>query len=190
MENKTDMPMPDSEAMKGLSDDELAEYGRQYSAQVEDYVRRQVAESMVPLIEDMGKRERESEDRAALLEMRENEEYSDFSDKLEAVNSLISGMPALSSLDPKERYTAAYLMVKGAEALAAAKAAPAKREPAEIAEEIWEDPEVMRLLSERRARETETELPVFSRGGGAAAVPSSPKTLADASAQARKHFKI
>ena len=192
MEVKNEMPTLDGEAMKDLSEEELAEYGRAYTEAVEDYVRRSVAESMVPLIEDMGKRERESEDRAALIEMRENEEYSDFSEKMEAVNNLISGMPALTGMDPKERYTAAYLMVKGAEAIAAAKAAPAKREPADIAEEVWGNAEVMRLLSERKAREADRgDLPVFSRSAaGAATVPSTPKTLADASARARKHFKI
>ena len=146
---------------------------------------------MVPLIEDMGKREREAEDRTALLELRENEDYSDFAEKLDAVNALIDGMPHFASMDAKERYTAAYLMVKGAEAVAAAKAPAVKKEPAEIAEEVWADPEVMRLLSERRAREADHDLPVFSRSaGGAATVPSTPKTLADASARARKYFKI
>lgn len=190
MESKNEMPILDSEAIKGLEGEELAEYGRQYSEAVEDYVRRAVAESMVPLIEDVGKRERDAEEREALSALRENGEYYDFSEKLESVNGLISGMPALASLEPKERYTAAYLMVKGAEALAAKKSAP-KREPRDIADEVWADPEVMRLLSERRAKEAEIDLPVFARSAaGAATVPATPKTLADASAQARKHFKL
>lgn len=190
MESKHEMPTFDPAALRGMSEEQLDEYGRQYTEAVESYVRESVAESLVPVMEDMGRREQEQAERTALLELRENGDYYDFEEKLEEAKTLCEGMPALSSMDAKERYTAAYLMVKGAEALAARKSAPA-RAPKEIADEIWENPEVMRLLAERKAKEAAGDLPVFARSAaGAATVPTAPKTLADASAQARKHFKI
>ena len=190
MDNKREMPVFDPAAIKGMDEGQIDEYGRQYTEAVEGYVRESIAEGLAPVIEDMDRRAREGDERAALLELRESGEYYDFDEKRDAAEKLSEGRPALSAMDAKERYTAAYLMVKGAEALAARKGAPA-RTPEEKAEEAWSDPEVMRLLSERRAKEAATDLPLFpGSASGAVAVQEKPKTLADASARARKHFKL
>ena len=190
MEEKREMPVFDPAAIKEMDEGQIDEYGRRYTEAVEGYVRESIAKGLAPVIEDMDRRTREGERNAALLELRENEEYYDFAEKRDAAEKLIEGMPALAAMDARERYTAAYLMVKGAEALAARKGAT-ERTPEQKAEDAWNDPEVMRLLMERRAKEAVADLPVFpGSSAGAVAVQDKPKTLADASARARKHFKL
>ena len=188
-ENTKEMPTLDHNAIAQMSAEELEAYGKSYTESVEEFVRENLAQGLVPVIEDIEARCKQQEERAALLELKENGDYYDFAEKTAETMAICEGMPQLMSLGAKERYTAAYLMVKGAEALAQHKAAPV-RDPKEIADEVWQNPEVMRLLYDRRAKQADTPLPVFARSAaGTATMPSAPKTLADASASARKRFK-
>lgn len=191
MENKREMPVFDPAAIKEMDEAAIDEYGREYTEAVEGYVRESIAQGLAPIMEDMDRKARESDERAALLSLGENEEYYDFAEKREAALKLLEGMPSLGELEPTERYTAAYLMVKGAEALAAHNEAPAPRKPEEIADEAWGNPEVMRELSRRIAESGAEALPLFpGTAAGQVREQDTPKTLAAASERARKHFRI
>lgn len=188
MEKSNEMPIFDPAAIRQMSESEIDEYGRAYTDAVDAYVRESIAQTLAPVISELEQQSEREGMRAAENDMRENADYYDFCEKQEQVAELCERIPALGAVSPKERLTMAYLMVKGAQAIGEHKNAPT-RDPAQIADEIWENAEVMKLLSERRAREADTQLPVFARSAaGAAAVPKPPATLSDASAQARKHF--
>ncbi len=184
------MPVFDPEGILGMSAEQLDEYGRQYTAAVEKFVREQAVRDLDGLITDIEAREREQEWRDAENELGANADYYDFAEKREQVRRVCDALESAENANPRTRMTMAYLMVKGAQALGEHKN-PAVRTPEEIAEEVWSNSDVMKLLAERRAKQADSELPVFARASaGAASSPQSPKTLADASAQARKYFEI
>ncbi len=190
MEENKNVPIFDPAAIRKMSEEEIDAYGKAYTHAVDAYVRESVAESLAPVIEDLESKEQEQTLREAVSDLKENADYYDFSDQYARVRELCESLPALQGAEPRQGLTMAYLMIKGAEALSAHKNPPV-REAAEIAEEIWANPEVMKLLALRRAEEADEDLPVFARSGtGVMAAEQTPKTLSDASSQARKHFHI
>lgn len=191
MENKVEAPVFDLEKIKTMSDEQLDDYGKTYTQAVAAYVKTTLAQDLAPVIEELEKKEHEQQYRSALIELKENGDYYDFTEKQEQAEALAQTMPGLSEWDAKSALTAAYLLIKGAEAIAAHKA-PQSESAQQLVDRVYENPEALKLLYERRAKEAAgEELPVFARSAGIAAnVKKKPQTLADAREQASKAFKI
>ncbi|MCI8590207.1 MAG: hypothetical protein HFE77_05800 [Clostridiales bacterium] len=190
MEQKIKMPVFDITMIKSMTEEELNRYGKQYTEEVAAYVQKSLADELQPVIEEMEKREREALDRQAVEELKDNKDFYDFTEKLEQVQSLIGSLPILAQMDTKCALTVAYLMIKGAQAISEHKE-PSEENAQTIADRIYENTEVMKLLSERRAKEAAQDLPVFAKTAGIAAnVKKKPKTLADAREEAQKYFKL
>ena len=185
------MPAFDPAKIREMTDEQLDEYGKEYTAAVTDFVKESVAAQLVPVMRELEQKQAEQEFRSAVCEMKENEDYYDFTEKFEQVKALCDSLPSLGSMDARSALTMGYLMVKGAQAVGEHKK-PAVQSAQELADQIYENAEVMKLLNERRAKDAaDAELPVFAKSAsGAAGVKKKPQTLSDARDEARKYFKI
>ena len=162
MENKVEAPVFDLEKIKTMSDEQLDDYGKTYTQAVAAYVKTTLAQDLAPVIEELEKKEHEQQYRSALIELKENGDYYDFTEKQEQAEALAQTMPGLSEWDAKSALTAAYLLIKGAEAIAAHKA-PQSESAQQLVDRVFENPEALKLLYERRAKEAAgEELPVFA----------------------------
>jgi len=190
MEENVQMPVFDIQMIKSMTEEELNHYGKQYTEEVAAYVKKSLAKELQPVMEEMEKKEREALDRQAVEELKANQDFYDFSEKLDQAKSLVRSLPVLAQMDKKCALTAAYLMIKGAQAISEHKE-PVQENAQELADRIYENTEVMKLLNERRAKEAVQDLPVFAKTAGIAAnVKKKPKTLADAREEAQKYFKL
>ena len=144
MKEKVQMPVFDIQTIKSMTEEELNRYGKQYTEEVAAYVKKSLAKELQPVMEEMEKKEREALDRQAVEELKANQDFYDFAEKLEQAQSLVHSVPVLAQMETKCALTVAYLMIKGAQALSEHKE-PAQENAQELADRIYANTEVMKL---------------------------------------------
>jgi len=159
----------------------------------EEYIRHRVAEEVAKAVAPMAERYKAAQE-AALRQavkngMRASAEYDGFAEVENKVEEILSSDGELMRMDPYKAYTYAYLMARG---LKSKEPAP-ERSASDRAAEVLSDPEVMKILEQKRAEDAaalHSTLPKLPASGGVlpATPEKTPKTLSEARALAMKSY--
>lgn len=183
------LEMPRLVLPKYGDEEETARAVDAFNSQMGDYIAAKIAAETAPMKRKYEQAEAEANIAAVKNKMRGDARYADFDNMEKDIDALVMRDPDLAHMNPAKAYTTAYLLARG---LAAEKPAPEKS-ATDIAQEAMSNPEVMRIIAERTAAETQraqADAPKMPGGGQIPATPAkAPKTLAEARAMAFNLFK-
>lgn len=162
----------------------------EYNEKMNDYIAKKIEAETAPMKRKYEQEAAEAARSAVKSKMRGDTRYTEFGAMETDLDALIANDPDLSHMDPSKAYATAYLIARG---LAGEKPAPV-RTATDIADEAYNNADVMRILEQRKAedaRKAQSAVPKIPGGNGAVpATPiSTPKTLKEAGDIVRKLWR-
>lgn len=167
----------------------LADYNKKMSEYNSKLIDREVAKAIEPMRQRFEQAEKAANINAVKNVMRNDAKFADF-DALEGdIENLIRNDEDLSKLPPAKAYASAYLMAKGMKQ----SANQPQKSNSELADEIYRNPELMKLIEQKRAEDIDRRqsgMPKLAQSASATpATPNAaPRNLAEARELALKYF--
>ena len=180
----------DISELQYLSDEERAERLNKFISGVENRTRESVMKEFQPVMDDYKRRQQSAEDEAVKTTLAGQQQFKGFADNEQSINSIIQRTPELQSLPPEKKYTLAYLINRGVNAMNS-EAKP--RSIDDIVNEVASNPDAMRMIEAKRAQtinDSNKQIPILSSSNSSGVAPATvdrtPKTLAEALEKSRK----
>lgn len=183
-------PVFDYKNFEFMSDDDKEKYQKEFSQKMSEYAYkvalRDMQKEIAPIKEQFQKAKETEMIANVKAKLSSLPEYVGFSEMMPQIETIIAKEPALQSTEPEKRYTIAYLMAKGLNAVQTP-----KRSDEDIINEVMSNPEILKQIKAREAQMIEksnANLPKFAATHGTVpATPTQkPKTLEEAQRNALK----
>lgn len=183
LEEALEPPTLDINGMMYDDDETRAKKQNEYNAAMLEYQRKMLMKDMQPMVDSYRAQQQSQAVQAAINGLRNTPGVGDkFADVAADIPQTIQSIPALRSLPPQEAVSIAALVAKGR----AATNAQAKT-PEQVADEVFGNPEVMKLLELKRTQQYQQNrnIPPMSASQGAMAsapinVEAKPETVQEA----------
>lgn len=142
----------------------------EYSRKLADYSREQakmeMEKSFAPVMDSYKREEAQARENNAISTLSGMAELDGFADDLPQIKAILQNNKTLSGIEPQERYMLGYFLNKGIQS----KRTPQKT-PDQMADEVMNNPEVMRIIEARRAAAIEAknaDVPILEASRGLA----------------------
>lgn len=183
LEDALEPPTLDINGMMYDDDETRQKKQNEYNAAMLDYQRKMLMKEMQPMVDSYREQQKTREMQSAISNLHTVPGMGGrFDDVTADIPQTIKSIPALASMPPNEAVVLAALVAKGR----AAANAPAKT-PEQVADEVYSNPEVMKLLELKRtqALQQNQNIPPMSASQGAMSaapvnVDHKPETVQDA----------
>ncbi len=171
----------DLEMLMSLGEEERAAAISAYNASIEDALRENVAAQYKSELKN-------ARYEAAKYKMALDKTLPNFSERIEAIEEILSSNEAFATMGDEEKLRTAYYIDRG-------KSAPREQSTDELVAALSANPDAMRAVEAAVLEKLRHEKsPSFSAGYGAASMPltpkAKPKNLNEASALAREAFGV